>query len=106
MDCKCFEHCIITDCAKNCHDLDTDFSIIHLDALVLRQTCSCAESVKGEHGLIYPHQLQIPELGDLDCVIHPSEEVVVVLVGIVDDLLSAINEFKLETELFVCPLEK
>ena len=106
MDSISFESSIITDRSKECHRLYPNFSIVHLNALVLRRPCSCAESVKGEHSLIYPHQLHIPESGYFDCVIHFSEEVVVQLVGVVDDLLAAMDEFKLDPELFVCPLEK
>ena len=106
MDGISFEPSIITDRSQECHSLYPNFSIVHLDALVLRRPCSCAECVEGEHGLIYPHQLHIPETGYLDCVLHLSKEVVVVLVGIVDDLFSAVDEFKLDAELFVCRLEK
>jgi hypothetical protein len=69
-------------------------------------TCSRAEGVKGKYRLIHPHQLHISESGDLDGVVHLSKEIVVVLVGIVDHLLSTVDEFELDTALLVSPLEK
>ena len=102
----CFEPFIIADRSKECHGLDPDVSIVHLDALVLRRPSSRAEGVEGEHRLIHPHQLHISESGDLDGVVHLSKEIIVVLVGIVDHLLSAMDEFKLDPALLVSPLEK
>ena len=96
----------LTDRSKKRHSLDTDVSIVHLDALVLRRLISGAEGVEGEHRLIHPNQLHIPESGDLDGVVHLSKEIVVVLVGIVDHLLSAMDELKLDPALLICPLEK
>ena len=106
MDGICFEPFIIADRSKKCHGLDPDISIVHLDALVLRRPSSGAEGVEGEHRLIHSHQLHIPELGDLDGVIHLSKKIVVVLVGIVDQLFFAMDEFKLDPAVLVCPLEK
>ena len=48
----------------------------------------------------------ISESGYLDGVVHLSKEIIVVLVGIVDHLLTAMDEFKLDPALLVCPLEK
>jgi hypothetical protein len=101
-----FEPSIITDRTQECHGLDADVGIVHLDALVLRRPCSRAEGVKREHGLIYPNQLHIPKSGDLDGVVHLSKEVVVVLVGVVNHLLAAVDELELDAALLVCPLEK
>ena len=107
MDGVCFEPSIITDCSKECHGLDPDVSIVNLDALVLSWPCSRAEGIKGKHGLIYPLKLYIPESGDLDGVVHLSKEVVlVVLVGINDNLFAAVDELELDAALLVCPLEK
>ena len=106
MDGICFEPFSIADSSKECHGLDPDVGIVHLDTLVLRRPSSGAEGFEGEHRFIHPHQLHIPESGDLDGVVHLSKEVVVVLVGIVNDLLSAMDEFKLDAALLVCPLEK
>ena len=96
MDGVCFEPSVVTNCPKECHGLYPDFSIVHFDALVFRRLCSCAEGVEGKHGFIYPYQFHIPESGDLDGVVHLSKEVVEVMVGIVDHLLAAVDEFKLD----------
>ena len=106
MDGICFEPFIIADGSKKCHGLDPDVSIVYLDALVLGWPSSSAEGVEGKHGLIYPHQLHIPEPGDLDSVEHLSKEIIVVLIGIIDYILSAMDEFKLDPALLVSPLEK
>ena len=106
MDGICFKPFVIADRSKERHGLDPDVGIVHLDALVLRRPSSGAEGVEGEHGLIYPHQLHIPELGDLDGVKQLSKEIIVVLIGIVNHLLSAMDEFKLDSALLVSPLEK
>ena len=106
MDGVCFEPTSITDRSKECHGLDPDVSIVHLDALVLSLSCSRAEGIKGEHGLINPNQLHIPKPGDFDGVIHLSKEVVVVLVCIVDHFFATVDEFELDAALLVCPLEK
>ena len=106
MDGISFEPSVIADCADECHGIDSDVGIVHLDAQMLRRPGSRAEGVKSEHGLIYPNQLHIPESGDLDGVINVSKEVVVVLVGVVDDLLAAVDELELDTKLLVGPLEQ
>ena len=106
MDSICFEPFVIADRSKKRNGLDPDVSIVHLDALVLRRPSSGAESVEGEHRLIHPHQLHISESGDLDGVVHLSKEVIVVLVGIFDHLLAAMDEFKLDPARLACPLEK
>ena len=46
------------------------------------------------------------ESGDLDGVVHLSKEVVIVLVGVVDDFLAAVDELELDTKLLVGPLEQ
>ena len=102
----CFEPFSIADSSKECHCLDPDVSIVHLDALVLRRPSSGADGVEGKHRLIHPHQFHISESGDLDGVVHLSKQIIVVQVGIVDDLLSPVDEFKLDPALLVCPLEK
>ena len=56
------------------------------------------KGVEGEHGLIHPNQLHIPESGDLDGVIHVSKEVVVLLIGKVDHILSVVDELKLNSQ--------
>ena len=73
---------------------------------MLRRPCSRAEGVEREHGLINPHQLHVPEPGDLDGVVHLAEEVVVVRVGVVDHLLAAVDELELDAALLVGPLKK
>ena len=73
---------------------------------MLRRPSSRAEGVEGEHGFIHPHQLHVPEPGDLDGVVHLSKQVIVVLVGVVDDFLAAVDELELDTTLLVGPLEQ
>ena len=104
MDGICFESSVIAYRIQECHGLYPDIGVVHLDALVLRLPCTRAKGVEGKHGLIHPHQLHIPELGELDGVVHLSKEVLVVLVGVVDHLLAAMDEYKLDTELLVGPL--
>ena len=58
-----------------------------------------AEGVNGEHGLVHPHQFHVSEPGDLDGVVHVPKEVVVVLVGVVDHLLAAVDELELDPTL-------
>ena len=106
MDGVGFEPSVIADCAQECHGLYPDVGIVHLDTLVLRRPRPCGQSVEGEHGLVHPHKLHIPESGDLDGVVHLSKEVVVVRVGVVDHLLAAMDELELDAALLVCPLEK
>ena len=52
------------------------------------------------------HQLHVAEPGDLDGVIHLAEEDVIVLVGVVDHFLAAVDELELDAALLVRPLEK
>ena len=74
---------------------------------MLRRPGFGAEGVEGEHGLVHPHQLDIPEPGDLDVVLHFAKEVeVVVLVGVVDELFAAVDELELEPVLLVGRLEE
>ena len=96
---------MFADRTQECHGPDTDVGVVHLDALVLRRPCSHAESIKGEHGHVHPHQIHVPEPADLDGVENLAKEVVV-LVGVVDDLLAAVDELELDAALPVSPLEE
>ena len=50
--------------------------------------------------------MPVPEPRGLDGVVHFAEEVVVVLDGIVDDLLAAMDELESDAELLVGPPEE
>ena len=106
MDGVSFEPSVIADRPDECNGHDSDVGIDHLDAQMLRLPRFRAEGVESEHGLIHPHQLHVPESGDLDGVVHLPRKVVVVLVGVVDDLLAAVDKLELDTKLLVGPLEQ
>ena len=76
------EAAIVADRPKECHRLDADVGVVHLDALVLHRPRPRDEGVEGEHVLFHPHQLHVPEPSDLEGVVHLAEELVVVRVGV------------------------